>query len=67
MTIPLVLLFALCIIVPSALFGLIARQSIDMLGRYPVFAPRTFTSMIVKMVLVEAAAIALMVTVYKIS
>ena len=56
----LVILFSLCVLVPSVVFAFGNAASINDLARNPLAAPKIFTSFIVRLIIVEAAAFAIM-------
>ena len=53
----LILIFALCILGPSAAIAASGFASIKALGRNPSSAPKIFTAMIITLVFAEAIAI----------
>jgi F0F1-type ATP synthase membrane subunit c/vacuolar-type H+-ATPase subunit K len=63
--IALVLIFALCILGPCAVFAASSFASINALGRNPSSAPKIFTAMIIALVFAQALAIIGMLIVFQ--
>lgn len=61
----LIVIFALCILGPSAVFAMGSFASINALGRNPSSAPKIFTAMIIALVFAEALAIIAMLIVFQ--
>jgi F0F1-type ATP synthase membrane subunit c/vacuolar-type H+-ATPase subunit K len=55
-----IVIFALCILGPCAVFAAASFASINALGRNPSSAPKIFTAMIVTLVFAEALAMVAM-------
>jgi F0F1-type ATP synthase membrane subunit c/vacuolar-type H+-ATPase subunit K len=60
-----ILIFALCILGPSAVFAASSFASINALGRNPSSAPKVFTAMIISLVFAQTLAIIAMLIVFQ--
>ncbi|HNX81815.1 MAG TPA: ATP synthase F0 subunit C [Candidatus Omnitrophota bacterium] len=60
-----IIIFALCILGPSAVFALSSYASISALGRNPSSAPKIFTGMIISLVFAQTLAIIAMLIVFQ--
>ncbi|MDD5129691.1 MAG: hypothetical protein PHS66_01365 [Candidatus Omnitrophica bacterium] len=63
--IALVIIFALCILGPCAVFAAGSFASINALGRNPSSAPKIFTAMIIGLVFAQSLAIVAMLIVFQ--
>jgi len=63
--IALILIFALCILGPCAVFAAASFASINALGRNPSSAPKIFTAMIIALVFAEALALIAILVVFQ--
>ncbi len=61
----LLLIFALCVIGPCAVFAIASFASINALGRNPSSAPKIFTAMIIGLVFAESIAVIAMLIVFQ--
>lgn len=61
----LLLIFALCVIGPCAVFAIGSYASINALGRNPSSAPKIFTAMIIGLVFAESIAVIAMLIVFQ--
>jgi F0F1-type ATP synthase membrane subunit c/vacuolar-type H+-ATPase subunit K len=61
----LILVFAVCIIGPCAVFAATGFASITALGRNPSSAPRIFTAMIIALVFAQSLAIIAMLIIFQ--
>lgn len=61
----LLIIFALCILGPCAVFAASSLASIDALARNPSSAPKIFTAMIIALVFAEALAIIALLIVFQ--
>ncbi|MCX5702219.1 MAG: H(+)-transporting ATPase [Candidatus Omnitrophica bacterium] len=61
----LILVFAICIICPCAVFAATGFASINALGRNPSSAPRIFTAMIIALVFAQSLAIIAMLIIFQ--
>ncbi len=61
----LLLIFALCVIGPCAVFAVGSYASINALGRNPSSAPKIFTAMIIGLVFAESIAVIAMLIVFQ--
>jgi F-type H+-transporting ATPase subunit c len=61
----LIIIFALCVLGPSAVFAVGSFASIQALGRNPSSAPKIFTAMVIALVFAEALAIIAMLIVFQ--
>ncbi|HTZ11090.1 MAG TPA: ATP synthase F0 subunit C [Candidatus Margulisiibacteriota bacterium] len=60
-----ILIFALCILGPSAVFAASSFASINALGRNPSSAPKIFTAMIIALVFAQTLAIIAMLVAFQ--
>lgn len=60
-----ILIFAICILGPSAVFAASSFASINALGRNPSSAPKVFTAMIISLVFAQTLAIIAMLIVFQ--
>ncbi len=60
-----IIIFALCILGPSAVFAMSSYASISALGRNPSSAPKIFTGMIISLVFAQTLAIIAMLIVFQ--
>lgn len=60
-----ILIFALCILGPSAVFAASSFASINALGRNPSSAPKIFTAMIISLVFAQTLAIIAMLIAFQ--
>lgn len=61
----LVLIFAVCILGPAAVFAASSFASIRALGRNPSSAPKIYTAMVIALVFAEALALVAMLIVFQ--
>jgi len=61
----LIIIFALCILGPCAVFAAGSLASINALGRNPSSAPKIFTAMIIALVFAQSLAIIAMLIVFQ--
>lgn len=61
----LVLIFALSILGPSAVFAASSFASINALGRNPAAAPKIFTAMIIALIFAQSLAIIAMLIIFQ--
>jgi len=63
--ISLIIIFALCILGPCAVFAVGAFASIGALGRNPSSAPKIFTAMVITLIFAQSLAINAMLIVFQ--
>ena len=61
----LILLFALCLLGPTAVIAATGFASVQALGRNPSAAPKIFTAMIVTLLFAEAVAVAALLIIFQ--
>lgn len=61
----LIIIFALCILGPCAVFAAGSFASINAVGRNPSSAPKIFTAMIIALVFAESLAIIAMLIIFQ--